>query len=214
VTSIAGDARLADAAEKQDRATVRTLLKQHADVNAPQPDGMTALHWAAYLDDLETAKLLAKAGADVKATNAYGVTPLSLACINGNAALVALLLDAGADPNTTMRGGESVLMTAARTGKPSPVKLLLARSVDVNAKERRGQTALIWAAADGHAEVGTVEHVAAPVPVGLVGELFGGDAADSQEDTYDGKGRLSAAADRVEEQLVGRQGPYGEQGNR
>ena len=32
--------------------------QQHADVNAPQVDGMTALHWAAYHDDLERRKLL------------------------------------------------------------------------------------------------------------------------------------------------------------
>ena len=68
---------LADAAEKSDRAIIRTLLKQHDDVNAPQADGMTALHWAAQHDDLETAKLLVKAKASVTATNRYGVTPLS-----------------------------------------------------------------------------------------------------------------------------------------
>src|SRR5881628_1077314 len=37
----AANSPLADAAEKSDRATIRTLLKQHADVNAPQVDGMT-----------------------------------------------------------------------------------------------------------------------------------------------------------------------------
>lgn len=144
---------LADAAEKSNTVVVRTLLKQRADVNAPQADGMTALHWAAYLDDLETAKLLVSAKANVKATNRYGVTPLSLACQNGNASIVELLLDRGADVNTTQRGGETALMTAARTGKVGPVKALLKHGADVNAKERRGQTALMWAAADGHTEV-------------------------------------------------------------
>ena len=144
---------LADAAEKSDHAAIRTLLKQRADVNAPQADGMTALHWAAYKDDLETAKLLLKADADAKATNRYGVTALSMACVNGNTELIDLLLERGADPNTTLLGGETVLMTAARTGKAGPVKALLKRGADVNAKERRGQTALMWAAADGHTEV-------------------------------------------------------------
>src|SRR5437762_9389979 len=88
---------LADAAERSDRAGMRTLLKQHADVNAPQADGMTALHWAAYRDDLETAKLLVEAKANVAATNRYGVTPLSLACQNGNGTIVELLLEHGAD---------------------------------------------------------------------------------------------------------------------
>jgi len=144
---------LADAAEKSARVAIRALIKQRADVNAPQADGMTALHWAAYRDDLETARLLVEAKAEVKATNRYGVTPLSLACQNGNAAIVELLLAHGADPNTTLRGGETVLMTAARTGKPGAVQALLRRGADVNAKERRGQTALMWAAADGHTEV-------------------------------------------------------------
>lgn len=149
----AADSRLADAAEKLDRPAIRALLRQHAEVNAPQVDGMTALHWAAYQDDLDLAKLLLKAGAQVKAENRYGVTPLSLACQNGNGDLVELLLAAGADPNTTLHGGETALMTAARTGKPGPVKALLAHGAKVDAKEKRGQTALMWAAAEGHAAV-------------------------------------------------------------
>ena len=149
----AADARLADAVEKQDRAAIRSLLKQPGLLNTPQADGMTAWHWAAQLDDLETAKLLAAAKANASATNRYGVMPLELACQSGNTAMVELLLAQGADPNSTLRGGETVLMTAARTGKVGPVQALLARGAIVDAKERRGQTALMWAAADGHAAV-------------------------------------------------------------
>jgi ankyrin repeat protein len=151
--SVAATPLLADAAERSDRPAIRTLLKQHGDVNAPQADGMTALHWAVYLDDLEIVKALVNAKANVNATNRYGVAPLSLACQSGNRAMVELLLEHGADPNTTLRGGETVLMTAARTGKPGPVNALLQRGANVNSKERRGQTALMWAAADGHTEV-------------------------------------------------------------
>ena len=150
-SSFSSEAPLANAAEKSDRAAIRALLKQQADLNAPQADGMTALHWAAHRDDPETAKLLASSS--VAVTNRFGVTPLSLACQNGSTAMVELLLERGADPNTVVRGGETVLMTAARTGKPGPVKALLARGANVDAKERRGQTALMWAAADGHAAV-------------------------------------------------------------
>ena len=59
-----------------DHAAIRALVKEHADVNAAQVDGMTALHWAAYHDDREVAELLVKAGANVKAASRYGVTPL------------------------------------------------------------------------------------------------------------------------------------------
>ena len=63
------NAPLADAAEKMDRSSIRILLEQRADVNAPQTDGMTALHWAAYQDDLETVELLVRSRANVKAAN-------------------------------------------------------------------------------------------------------------------------------------------------
>ncbi len=150
----AARAPLADAAEQMDRTKIRALLKQRVDVNAPQIDGMTALHWATYQDDLEIAELLVKAGASAKAANRYGVTPLSLACTNGNAAMVDLLLKAGVEPNAALPGGETPLMTAARTGALPVVKALLSHGAIVDGKDdRRGQTALMWAAAEGHSTV-------------------------------------------------------------
>ena len=53
---------LADAVQRRDTQAIQSLLKAHADVNAPQSDGATALHWAAYLDDADTAALLIRAG--------------------------------------------------------------------------------------------------------------------------------------------------------
>lgn len=151
-TVAAADAPLANAVEKQDRAKIAELLKNNVNVNAPQADGMTALHWAAYHEDEKCAKQIIAAGGKAKAANRYGVTSLSIACKNGNAAIVKLLLKAGADPNATLRGGETVLMTAARTGKLGPVQALLAAGAKVNATERNGQTALMWAAAEGNVE--------------------------------------------------------------
>jgi uncharacterized protein len=154
VHASAARAPLADAAERMDRGKVRALLTQHADVNAPQGDGMTALLWAAYNDDVEIAGVLVHAGASVKAANRYGVTPLSLACTNGDGPMIELLLKAGADPNAALPGGETPLMTAARTGTAGAVKALLAAGARVDGKDdRRGQTALMWAAAEGHAAI-------------------------------------------------------------
>jgi uncharacterized protein len=149
----ADSARLADAVERRDQAAVSRLLDEHADVNAPQADGMTALHWAAYHNDTRTVERLLAAGANVNTANRYGVTPLSLACTNGKSAIVELLLEAGADSNATLAGSETALMTAARTGRLTPVKALLARGADVNARDAKGQSALMWAAAEGNLEV-------------------------------------------------------------
>ena len=140
------DLDLVEAVEKGDRAAVRSLLEQQADVNVPQADGATALHWAAHRDDLETAELLIVAGANLNASNDYGVTPLSLASTNGSDAMVAKLLAAGANPNAVHQTGETALMTASRTGNVEVVKLLLAHGAEVNGWEtRREQTALMWA---------------------------------------------------------------------
>ena len=148
------DAPLADAVQRRDTQAVRSLLKTRADVNAPQSDGATALHWAAYLEDADTTALLVRAGARVDAPNHYGVTPLALAAGNGNAAIIDQLLKGGADPNLAVRAGETPLMLAARTGRSDAVKALLNAGATVDAKETwNGQTALMWAAAAGNGPV-------------------------------------------------------------
>jgi len=145
---------IADAVRDGDRASALALIKQHADVNAPEADGTTALHWAARQDDREMADLLIKAGANVKTANRYGVTPLYLACVNGSAPMIAKLLDAGADANSATAEGETALMTVARTGNVDAAKVLLAHGADVNSKEQwRQQTPLMWAVAECHPEV-------------------------------------------------------------
>jgi uncharacterized protein len=147
----AGRSAVADAVMKGDRATLRALLQQRADVNAPQADGATALHWAAYRNDLEAADLLIRAGASAKATNREGASVLSLACINGSAPMIERLLNAGADANERLPNGETPLMMAARTGNVDALGVVLRHGGDVNAKETlRGTTALMWAAAESH----------------------------------------------------------------
>ncbi len=145
---------IVDAAMSGDLKAVRTLVRQTGDVNAAQPDGMTALHWAVQRRDLEMTSLLLNAGADYAIANRTGAKPLYLAAVNGDASVIGRLLDAGDDANAVLTGeGETVLMLTAYTGNPAAVKLLLERGADPNAQQFRGQTALMWAAAEGHADV-------------------------------------------------------------
>jgi len=142
---------LIDAVKQGRPDAVRAALKQRADVNAPEPDGMTALHWAARADDAEVVDLLIRAGAKVNAVNRYGVTPLSLAAVNGGSKVTDRLIAAGADVNAALPDGETVLMTAARSGNPQVLRALLVRGANVNAVERtQQQTAVTWAAVENN----------------------------------------------------------------
>jgi len=142
------------AVKDQDTSATRKLIQQNVDVNSPQPDGATALHWAVHRDDLETATILIEAGADVNATNDFGVMPLSLACTNGSASMVEKLLNAGAEPDAILMTGESLLMTAAHTGDLDTVNVLIEHGANVNAMEPvREQTALMWALGEKHTQV-------------------------------------------------------------
>lgn len=151
--SAADDTRVADVAKRQDVAAVRALIQQKADVNVPQADGATALHWAAHWNDLDAVDALLRAGARVNVLNDLGVAPLFLACTNASAPLVDRLLQAGADSN--VKGARvPALLECARTGSVAAVRALLDHKAGVNVKEPlRDQTALMWAIANAHPDV-------------------------------------------------------------
>ena len=139
---------------RADHAALKQALSENLDVNAPQPDGATALHWAVHRGDTEAVRWLLEAGAVPTVASLAGATPLSLACTAGNAEIVELLLDAGADANEQLRNGETALMMAARAGSVETVQLLLERGADANAAESlRGTTPLMWAVAYEHPNV-------------------------------------------------------------
>ena len=153
--SAAATAPVADAAMQGNTEAVRALLKQAADVNGAQGDGMTALHWAAMKDDADLAQLLLYAGANVRATTRIGAyTPLILAAKNGSATVMAPLLKAGADANVPTSNGATPLMLAAASGNLDAVTILLDHGADVNAKEAvRQLTPAMFAAASNRARV-------------------------------------------------------------
>jgi len=130
---------VADAAMKGNKEAVRSLLLKKADVNAPQVDGTTALHWAVRANDLATTDLLIRAGAKVSAANREGATPLMLATENGNATMIEKLIKAGADANAPLtKDGDTALMMAARSGKTDAIKVLLDNGAKVNTQENVG----------------------------------------------------------------------------
>ena len=147
------DRALLDAARRGDVAAVRSLLKEGADPNAAQGDGLTALHLAAEVGQVEIAKVLLGAGAKVEAqTRIGGYTPLHLASQRGYASVVLALIEAGADPRgVTTTSGVTPLHLAGKalTGE-NAVRALIEHGAVVDAREKTsGQTPLMFAAAAG-----------------------------------------------------------------
>jgi uncharacterized protein len=151
----AGPSDIADAAQNKNAAVVKKLLKEGADVNGAQGDGMTALHWAALNGDAELASMLLYAGANVGAkTRIGGYTPLHLAAQIGNASVIAPLVAAGAQVGAATATGATALMQAAHSGSTDSVRILLENGADPNIKETaNGQTALMFAAASDRLDV-------------------------------------------------------------
>jgi ankyrin len=146
---LVGSTPVVDAVKSGDKAAVIALIERRADVNAPEADGTTALHWAVHQNDLDLTERLIRAGAKVNVKNDYGATPMSEAAVTGNADMIDKLLKAGADVESPNIDGQTTLMVVARTSRVDAAQALLRRGAKVDAVEQwRGQTALMWAAAE------------------------------------------------------------------
>ena len=149
VAAVPAESPVADAAMRGDVTAVRGLLRDGADVNAAQGDGMSALHWAAELGDRELVEVLLYAGAEIQAATRIGeYTPLHIAARNGHLGAVDALLAGGANISAvTNPSGSTALHLAAVSGAAAVVKTLLEHGADADAREGEWkQTPLIFAA--------------------------------------------------------------------
>ena len=202
---------VADAAERGDVEAVRSLLREGADANAPQPDGLTALHWAALNDDAEIIRVVVYAGATLEPrTRVGGYTPLHLASRSGNAEAVGALLESGADPNAFTSTGATALHFAAEANSAEAIGALLSNGADADAKDTfAGRTPLMFAAV-GNAGVALTTLIEGGADISLttdVKDYVAIEAADEEE--QDRRSRIKEAAmdpEPDEEEPAGRGG--------
>jgi ankyrin repeat protein len=157
------------AARENCAACVEVLLKSKADIDLPDPDGVSPLLLAILNANWDLAKQLIVAGADVNQWDIFGEAPLVTAVDSRNRidggrasidptnttrglAIVNLLLEHGADPNmqllfkpANVRGtvytrGVTPLIRAAYNADLEAVKILLAHGADATISTADRQT--------------------------------------------------------------------------
>lgn len=100
------------AAEK-DVECLGILLEHGADVNSPDLNMDTPLHWATFKNHLGTVMLLLQCGANPDAADYNNDTPLSWAAHKGHLGVIRLLLDYNATVDIRNHSGHTPLQRAA-----------------------------------------------------------------------------------------------------
>lgn len=136
-----------DALSKKDSTAVFNLIKNGADINAPDANGtsvlMTACRWA---DDWTVSFLLRHGATADKPRSPKGRTPLMIAsAYYGGKGICSMLIEHGADVNAATDRGITSLMFAAQNAKLDVVELLLKKGAKPQTKDANGKTALDYA---------------------------------------------------------------------
>ncbi len=136
-----GSVALDMAAETDDAPLVQLLVKQGANVNASNADGLTPLMFAANYGNDRVITALLNLGANVNAVGPSGFTPLLLAIRHRHALSASLLVRRGANVNLVAAWHNSeftALLLASADGTPAMVKYLLKHGALVNFRMRDG----------------------------------------------------------------------------
>ncbi|MGZ3273280.1 MAG: ankyrin repeat domain-containing protein [Caulobacteraceae bacterium] len=130
-----GSTPLMQAAYDGDVAQARRLLAQHANVNAVNAYGVSAMLLAAESSNTALIDVLLKAGAKANSANLDGETALHLVARTGNVAAARLLLAHGVKVDAREKfGGQTPLMWAAARRHAPMVEFLASKGADVNAR--------------------------------------------------------------------------------
>lgn len=124
------------AAYAGDVAECEKLLKAGADINAKDPDGETALHYAIRGNQPELCKLLLEKGADTDARGLWGGTAMHYAAMCGCPEIIKLLAEHGVslDAGDTA-SGETALHWAVRASQGTAVVALVKAGIKLTGNE-------------------------------------------------------------------------------
>ncbi|XP_075544044.1 palmitoyltransferase Hip14 isoform X2 [Dermacentor variabilis] len=116
-------------------------------VNQPDAEDVTLLHWAAINNRREIVNFYISKGAVVDAIGGeLRSTPLHWATRQGHLGMVVLLMRHGADPSLVDGEGCTCIHLGAQSGHTAIVAYLVAKGQPVNQADSNGMTPLMWSA--------------------------------------------------------------------
>ncbi|XP_049788076.1 ankyrin repeat family A protein 2-like isoform X1 [Schistocerca cancellata] len=124
-------------------------IRQEADVDAADTNGLTALMWASSYGQVPTVQLLLQHGASINKQGPEGETALLLAAAGGHHDVVRILLTEGASVNHADDVGNTALIYAAHGDHPHCTNELLIRGADLTIMNLNDDTAYGVAVSEG-----------------------------------------------------------------
>ncbi|RXN00291.1 Palmitoyltransferase ZDHHC17 [Acipenser ruthenus] len=129
----------------------RELVEAGYDVQQPDKENVTLLHWAAINNRIDLVKYYISKGSIVDQLGGdLNSTPLHWATRQGHLSMVVQLLKYGGDPSLIDGEGCSCIHLAAQFGHTSIVAYFIAKGQDVDMMDQNGMTPLMWAAYRTH----------------------------------------------------------------
>ena len=147
------DVNAAKWGEPVHREVAKLLIESGADLNVPDRNGRTPLHWCIKLGNEEVSNLLVEAGAELNLADRHGVTPLHEVALSGSTLVAQLLIDCDADLNVTDNDLRTPLHHCSmwrEAHHEEVAKLLIASGAKLNVADRHGITPLNEVAHSGH----------------------------------------------------------------
>jgi ankyrin repeat protein len=136
---------IVSAAQANNMNDVRTFIAKRVNVNQADPQGRTALSYAAELGNASMAKELLDARASPDQRDKLGNVPLHWAANNGRVDAIRVLIAAHATVDAPDRQGITPLMSAITHNQVASVKALLAGGADPKKQDFTGRDAFGWA---------------------------------------------------------------------